>query len=537
MQNMESVQLIKEQLKIKGIELRKVSEENGRVTKKMKDLMAFNQKEVKKLKKVIKEKEETIETKDQEIHAARMSKVAAFETKMAKEGGKVTETSEGQVIVKDPNPDLITKIEDLRERAQMMKDRIEREKNASKKFQGEKGVLLKELKRLRQDSDSGDKLKERIEALKEELGKAKKTSMSSSGVTDEIVREKDALLQKYENMLYGDMDAGEEGMTPSEIIQELKEDVDALEKERKDMIVELEMLKEDHAEIEMKLTLLEDKKDTAKGGGGEIKRSSEGRGALAAEFGAGMEAFLVTYSDMITLLLVIFVLMFTVSKMDEERFAEALSSFQAKKMRIESVNVRLSLDEMKMLNKVRELVKDNVDYESLIRGDTRTILKRLPTADLFAPGQAILIDGAEELIIETIEEDMKEGVKQVLVDGHTDNVPMKSAKFPSNWELSSARASRVARFLIEKMRFPANQIVVSGYGEFRPLRPNVDDEARALNRRVELKILKDIKVAKREEAERKAAAEKAAPGQATPQPPAQTPAPANTPTTQNTGGS
>ena len=69
--------------------------------------------------------------------------------------------------------------------------------------------------------------------------------------------------------------------------------VDALEKERKDMIVELEMLKEEHAEIEMKLTLLEDKKDSGKSGGGESQVSSTGRAAMAAEFSGGMEAFLV----------------------------------------------------------------------------------------------------------------------------------------------------------------------------------------------------------------------------------------------------
>jgi chemotaxis protein MotB len=93
---------------------------------------------------------------------------------------------------------------------------------------------------------------------------------------------------------------------------------------------------------------------------------------------------------------------------------------------------------------------------------------------------------------------MQEGVRQVLVDGHTDNVPMKSAKFPSNWELSAARASKVARFIIEKMRFPPAQMVVTGYGEFRPLKANTDDDARAANRRVEIKILKALEVAKDE---------------------------------------
>ena len=93
---------------------------------------------------------------------------------------------------------------------------------------------------------------------------------------------------------------------------------------------------------------------------------------------------------------------------------------------------------------------------------------------------------------------MKEGVKQLMINGHTDNVAMESAKFPSNWELSAARASKVARFIIDKMRFSPERIVVPGYGEFRPLLENTNDDNRAANRRVEIKILKAIEVAKKE---------------------------------------
>jgi len=61
----------------------------------------------------------------------------------------------------------------------------------------------------------------------------------------------------------------------------------------------------------------------------------------------------------------------------------------------------------------------------------------------------------------------------------------------------------VARFIITTMRFPAKRMVVTGYGEFRPLKPNTNDEHRAANRRVEIKILKDIKVAEKEAKEAK----------------------------------
>ena len=67
--------------------------------------------------------------------------------------------------------------------------------------------------------------------------------------------------------------------------------------------------------------------------------------------------------------------------------------------------------------------------------------------------------------------------------------------FPSNWELSSARAGIVARYIIKQMRYDPKFVVVSGYGEHRPMKPNTSDDNRASNRRVEIKIVKDKDVA------------------------------------------
>ncbi|MBT5027377.1 MAG: OmpA family protein [Nitrospina sp.] len=496
MKNMQSLQMIKEQLKIKTVELRKANEEKGKVRTKIKDLITFNQVEVKKLKEVAKKSEEEVLEQKSLLEAARLSKHAGVEAVLKEKKAEITKRIESKLYQKSKD-----KMKKLAGRIESLRKRVEKEKQGNKKFGRERDVLLKELKRLREDTGTTDNLKKKIESLKVELVKAKKTSMSSGAVTEDIVKEKDTLLKKYEEMLYGGMDAGEDGMLPSEIIQELKEEVEDLEKERRQMIVELEMLKENNAEMDMKIVLLEEEKGrSGKGGGGEGGdfRPVEGRASQTSEFSGGLENFLITYSDMVTLILVVFVLMYSVSKLDENKFAEALSSFQTKRMRIESVNVRLSKAEMKMLERVRELVKDNVNAESLARSDTRTILHRLPTSDLFNPGEAFFSEGAENLIISTIKEDMQEGVKQVLVDGHTDNVPMKSAKYPSNWELSSARASMVARFIITKMRFPPERMVVTGYGEFRPLKENINDDNRAANRRVEIKILKALEVAKDE---------------------------------------
>lgn len=78
------------------------------------------------------------------------------------------------------------------------------------------------------------------------------------------------------------------------------------------------------------------------------------------------------------------------------------------------------------------------------------------------------------------------------VVGHTDNIPMRSNRFDSNWELSVARASTVARFLIKVLNMNPNQFVVSGYSSYRPIKPNTTAENRAQNRRVEIIISKRL---------------------------------------------
>ncbi|MCL2458164.1 MAG: OmpA family protein, partial [Desulfobulbus sp.] len=87
---------------------------------------------------------------------------------------------------------------------------------------------------------------------------------------------------------------------------------------------------------------------------------------------------------------------------------------------------------------------------------------------------------------------IKETPYMINVIGHTDDRPVKPSRFPSNWELSLARASRVARFLIEETKLPPNQFAVAGYSSFRPLHPNTSEENRKANRRVEIILSKEL---------------------------------------------
>ena len=150
MQIMESLQMVKEQLKVKTIELKKIHEEKGRIDKKIKDLMTFNQGEVKKLKKVISEKDEFIKEKELEVQSARMSKNAAFEQEKIKAALKAEKLGiaieiDDEKVVKDSDSELLETIDQLTQRTKLLRERIDLEKKNNKRFQKEKGVLLKEL--------------------------------------------------------------------------------------------------------------------------------------------------------------------------------------------------------------------------------------------------------------------------------------------------------------------------------------------------------------------------------------------------------
>jgi chemotaxis protein MotB len=109
---------------------------------------------------------------------------------------------------------------------------------------------------------------------------------------------------------------------------------------------------------------------------------------------------------------------------------------------------------------------------------------------LFDTGQADLKPEAEESL-ERVAAIIKRTPYMVNVVGHTDDIPINSERFPTNWELSATRASRVARFLIEEMGIAGERFFITGHAYFQPLFPNDSASHRATNRRVEIIITKE----------------------------------------------
>lgn len=153
--------------------------------------------------------------------------------------------------------------------------------------------------------------------------------------------------------------------------------------------------------------------------------------------------------------------------------------------------------EDRKVDKIFALSKDNIaqlglaSFASIDLVPDQTMRIILTGDLLFETGNAEL-NQSSKVSLQKIASVIREIPYMINVVGHTDNIPMHSEKYATNWELSVARASSVARFLVEEMNMNPQQFVVSGYSSFRPMRSNTNARNRAVNRRVEIIISKRL---------------------------------------------
>ncbi|MCP4444941.1 MAG: OmpA family protein [Myxococcales bacterium] len=116
----------------------------------------------------------------------------------------------------------------------------------------------------------------------------------------------------------------------------------------------------------------------------------------------------------------------------------------------------------------------------------------LPSGVLFSSGQAKLSSAGESALQEILDVLKSFSDRRFLIAGHTDNIPVKSRKFRSNWLLSTARAVSVVTYMTDKAGFSATNLAAAGYGEFSPVAENDTDVGRAKNRRIEIILVPDL---------------------------------------------
>lgn len=128
--------------------------------------------------------------------------------------------------------------------------------------------------------------------------------------------------------------------------------------------------------------------------------------------------------------------------------------------------------------------KNKLAGQVQVSSDERGAVITISDVILFPPGQAKMTPAGRKTMRQVFEL-LRQFNYNVKVEGHTDNSPIHSARFPSNWELSASRASDVARLLIDE-GLAAKRLSVEGFAEFRPKVPNTNAENRAANRRIEI---------------------------------------------------
>jgi len=220
------------------------------------------------------------------------------------------------------------------------------------------------------------------------------------------------------------------------------------------------------------------------------------------------ERWLITYADMITLLLIFFIVMYTLSKIDAAKFetlAESLAAvFGAGGMVLDSPGPQIipgtppeqvqdlvekaQLDDLK--NKLESYIRENgLAARVSVTTEERGIVLSFQDNVLFELGSARLTTRARE-ILDKVAPILADTPNYIRVEGHTDNLPINNSRFPSNWELSAARATNVVQELIREHGFAPQKLSATAYGEYRPRVPNTSPENRQLNRRVDMVILR-----------------------------------------------
>ncbi|MFQ5482543.1 MAG: hypothetical protein ACE5ER_07275, partial [Nitrospinaceae bacterium] len=198
METTESIQLVKEQLKIQCTELRRRKQENQRLNEKIQNLLQLNYRKINDLQKEVAIKEEQIKDAENQAWAARIAR------HVGKKGDENDEDGPEELIYQDPL--LLEKIEKLKRREINLSQKMEESKKVNAKNRKDKALLLKELKRLRKELETIDALNGQIGRLKEEI---QKRPEKNSLEMEQLLKEKDGLIENYEKMLYGDMEPGE----------------------------------------------------------------------------------------------------------------------------------------------------------------------------------------------------------------------------------------------------------------------------------------------------------------------------------------
>lgn len=235
------------------------------------------------------------------------------------------------------------------------------------------------------------------------------------------------------------------------------------------------------------------------------------------------ETWLIPYADMLTLLLALFIVLFAMSSLDTEKFKQMAIAFKQElkggtgkeeflseqkppkdkplvedkkseeemKKELEELKKKQEMEELSDLQKkIDEYIQNNKLSLSLKTTLTeRGLMVTIVDSALFDSGKAVVRMESITVAKEISKLLVAASPREIMVSGHTDNIPIANSEFTSNWNLSTARAVNFMQVLLENPDLRPEKFSATGYGEYRPVSPNDSVESRAKNRRVEVLIL------------------------------------------------
>ena len=253
--------------------------------------------------------------------------------------------------------------------------------------------------------------------------------------------------------------------------------------------------------------------------------ATRGRRHVEEEEHENHERWLVTYADLLTVLMALFIVMFAMSVVDKTKFEKLKQGLDeyfghgpelmdggngllAQQQATDQVDVDVAAavaalhtersrqaavqKEQEDLQEARRRITASLKEKGLadsvrFRVDERGLVVTIVTDEvLFDLGSSTLRD-AGRAVLDGIGPALVPLPNPVTVEGHTDNLPIRGGRFPSNWELSTERSTTVLRYLVDKHALPAKRMSAAGYADQRPIVPNTPDR-RAGNRRVEVVV-------------------------------------------------
>lgn len=484
----ENIQLIREQLRAQKAQLKKLDAEKARQETRFKHMLTVTGKKITKL-------QQTVEDQQEQIKFQRgLGQSRVIKSPTAKEPAPKKEETKDDADI--PRYEELTRtLKALQRKNLHLTERVKQERKERERLAREKGTMAREIKRLRNDVGPVENVQSKAVSLKMLMEK-------STERFEKLLTEKDGLIKMYEKMIQANKRGGDTLTLTSDMIGQIQDELDKTRTEKEELEEEIKA-RDRQFEVQLNYEVQRAKERMQKNL--HIRRRQ--RESLA-DFAEEVQdersgqAWLVTMADMFTLLLTYFIILYSLSSINMNRFKEAILGHEKASIGLlelldaaevkESLDVLTGLKSDNILTEVKNVAKvESLSEVMTISTDQSKIIVKVPSQSLFDEGNAELnLERGKEVLDELIRITEKYPYYKININGHTDNSEIPNSRFASNWELSSARATSVLRYFIDQNIDP-KRMTATGFADTFPIATNKTERGRALNRRVEFVLEKE----------------------------------------------